>query len=332
MPVCLSALASQSYRDFELWLVDNGSIDGSGKLLDDLDGSLQPPWLDSPLPRPARIIRNRDNLGFAEGNNQALRLTRSEYVVLLNNDAFAETHWLGELVETAEAGGPRLGMVASTMLFNHMPDVVASAGISVHRGGLALDRGLGMPADSMVGVGTRPVFGPSGGAALYRSEMLRDVGLFDRRFFSYLEDVDLAWRARSRGWQALHNPRARVRHEYSATGGHDSSFKRRLISRNRLWTIYKNAPEATLREGLAPLLLYEMLALLRAIFYRDRPQIAGRIEALKALHLFTEDRRKITTSARLHPSEMERLYAPPLTPRQIVKYRKRLSRLLSSRA
>ena len=73
LPACLSALARQTYRDFELVLVDNGSIDGSLRLLADLSSDLQPDWLDAPLPRKARLILNADNLGFAEGNNVALR-------------------------------------------------------------------------------------------------------------------------------------------------------------------------------------------------------------------------------------------------------------------
>src|SRR5207248_5293628 len=111
---------------------------------------------------------------------------------------------------------------------------------SIHRDGVALDRGLGCSKSALQEGGTTPVFGPLAGAALYRAELLRDVGLFDARFFSYLEDADLAWRARCRGWRALHNPRATVRHVYSATGKQESPFKRRHLARNRLWTIYKN--------------------------------------------------------------------------------------------
>src|SRR5437762_5437862 len=220
LPECLSALARQTYRDFELLLVDNGSIDGSAALLDDLERTLQPAWLAAPLLRMARVIRNNQNVGFAEGNNVAIRLSDARYIVALNNDAIPEPQWLGELVTTAHSAHPSVGMVASTMLFDRRPDYVASAGITIHHDGVALDRGLGMLAADLEALGTKPVFGPSAGAALYKSAMLCDVGLFDERFFSYLEDADLAWRARSRGWRALHNPRARVLHEYSATGGH----------------------------------------------------------------------------------------------------------------
>src|SRR5207253_6088567 len=142
---------------------------------------------------------------------------------------------------------------------------VASAGISIHRDGVALDRGLGLATSLLEKRGVRPVFGASAGAALYRTELLRDVGLFDERYFSYLEDADLAWRARWRGWRAVHNPRATVRHIYSATGIQESPFKRRLVSRNRVWTVYKNMPEALLRRYAGLIFRYDSLVILRGV-------------------------------------------------------------------
>lgn len=329
LPECLSALAAQAYRDFELWLVDNGSIDGSHALLDDLGRTLQPEWLTHALPHAPRIIRNSDNVGFAAGNNQAMRLCAARYVVALNNDAIADDGWLGQLVETARNAGRSVGMVASTMLFSHRPELVASAGISVHADGVALDRAPGMLSTELERLGTRPVFGPSAGAALYTAAMLRDVGLFDERFFSYLEDADLAWRARSRGWRALHDPHARVRHEYSATGGHNSTFKRRLLARNRAWLLYKNMPTALMQRHAALIARYDLLAVLNAMLTGDRASLKGRLEGLSSLGRFTGSRRKGLSSARLHPDELDRLIAPALSPRQVLKYRRRIDSILT---
>src|SRR5437588_7767678 len=108
LPECLSALASQSYRDFELFLVDNGSIDASRLLLRDLERTQQPEWMSAALPRPARIIRNQDNVGFAVANNQAIGQALAEpggakYIALLNNDAIPAPDWLAEIVSTMES-------------------------------------------------------------------------------------------------------------------------------------------------------------------------------------------------------------------------------------
>ena len=87
------------------------------------------------------------------------------------------------------------------MVFRSRPDVVASAGIEIFSNGLALDRALGK---SLAFVSDRtPIFGASAGAAIYRREALDDVGPFPEAFFMYLEDVDLAWRLRLRGWESL---------------------------------------------------------------------------------------------------------------------------------
>jgi GT2 family glycosyltransferase len=327
LPACLSALAEQTYRDFDLYLVDNGSIDESGALLDDLVRERHPTWLSSPLPCPPTVIRNSANVGFAAGNNQAIRATRSKYIVALNNDAFAEPEWLGALVEAAQSSD-RVGMVASTMLFAHRPDRVASAGLTLFTDGVALDNAMGARASTVGARGVRPVFGASAGAALYRADMLRDVGSFDEHFFSYLEDADLAWRARWRGWRAVHNPAARVLHEYSATGGQNSPFKTALISRNRVWLLYKNMPEALLRRYLPQILRYDLLAVAYALSRGDRYLLKGRIDGLRGLRLLTETRRKALTAVRLHPDEMARLLVPALSPRDTLRYRRRLDALL----
>ncbi|HKP51156.1 MAG TPA: glycosyltransferase family 2 protein, partial [Chloroflexia bacterium] len=330
LPECLSALSVQTYRDFTLWLVDNGSIDGSDALLDDLERTRRPEWLATPLPNPTQVIRNADNLGFAEANNQAMRpaIRTARYIVTLNNDAVPEPDFLERLIEAARQGEPSLGMVAATMLFAHRPEKVASAGISIHREGVALDRAVGLSTSRLETGGIRPVFGPSAGAALYRSDMLRDVGLFDSRFFSYLEDADLAWRARLRGWRAVHNPLAKVRHEYSATGGQNSPFKRRLISRNRIWLLYKNMPTPLFPANSIAMLRYELAVLLSSVVRGDRHLLRGRLEGLARLRELTRDRRKTISSARVHPSEVAEMLAPPLSVRQSLKYRKRLDNLL----
>lgn len=330
LPECLAGLAAQTYRDFELILVDNGSIDGSALLLDDLERSERPEWIGSPLPRRTRVIRNLDNVGFAAGNNQAIRLSSAPFLALLNNDAIPEPDWLGRLVQSMKEDRESLGMVASTMLFAHRPELVASAGISLHRDGVALDRALGLPSRNLEQGGTVPVFGPSAGAALYKRAMLEDTGFFDERFFSYLEDVDLAWRARAMGWKAVHNPASKVRHIYSATGGQESPFKRRLTARNRVWTLYRNMPEVLLRRFSTYIVRYDALVLLRGVVLGDFHSIKGRSEGLSRLGAFTADRRKITTSARLHPDEFAKLLAPALSPRKALKYRKRLNSLLGS--
>src|ERR1044071_844201 len=87
---CLPALLAQTYRDFEIFIVDNGSVDDSI------------PFVRENFPR-VQLIVNRYNLGYAEANNVAIRATSSPYVVTLNNDTRVESNWLAEMIRAAEA-------------------------------------------------------------------------------------------------------------------------------------------------------------------------------------------------------------------------------------
>ncbi|RME32056.1 MAG: glycosyltransferase family 2 protein, partial [Thermoflexia bacterium] len=186
-----------------------------------------------------RLIVNHRNLGFAAAVNQGIRASSEPYIGVLNDDAFPEPGWLEALVEVMERD-PQIGSCASLMVFAHQPDIVQSAGIAIDRAAIAWDRLRGRPVnEAQEGC---EVFGASAGAALYRRAMLETVGLFDERFFAYLEDVDLAWRAQIAGWRCQYVPRAVVRHQTSASLGEDSPFKKQLKARNKVWMVAKNAP------------------------------------------------------------------------------------------
>src|SRR5439155_13992356 len=131
---------------------------------------------------------NARNEGFADPNNQAFRQARGRFVAALNNDTLPSEGWLAALVEAAESS-ERAGSVASKMVFGHAPNTIQSAGIVIDRAGIAWDRLVGRPVAESEAEAT-PIFGASGGAALYRREMLAELGGFDARFFMYLEDVD----------------------------------------------------------------------------------------------------------------------------------------------
>jgi GT2 family glycosyltransferase len=167
---------------------------------------------------------------------------------------------------------------------------VNSLGIRVDPSGMAWDVGLGdlaWPAEPV------EVFGASGGACLLRRAMLEDVGLFAEPFFAYYEDVDLAWRARLRGWTALLAPAAVVHHAHSATGGEGSSFKQHLLARNRIWTTVRNYPARPLLAHLPLVLAYHLLPVAHGLVHRDVTPLRGRLDALAALPRVLRERRAI---------------------------------------
>ena len=190
---CLEALSHQTFPDFETILVDNASTDGS------------PRWVAEHFPE-VRLLAHPRNLGFAEGVNSGIAAARGEFLVLLNNDTRAEPRFLEALAEAAGLD-ERVGMVGGVLVFDRRPEFVASAGIRMQWDGVALDLWVGRRREELPDE-PREVFGPSGGAALLRRAMLEEVGLFRPEFFAYLEDVDLAWRARLAGWRCLLAPGA----------------------------------------------------------------------------------------------------------------------------
>ncbi|MCX8067942.1 MAG: glycosyltransferase, partial [Anaerolineae bacterium] len=174
----------------------------------------------------------------------------------------------------------------SLMVFDHNPGIVQSAGIAIDRAAIAWDRLRGHPIDDA----REPceVFGASAGAALYRREMLREIGLFDERFFAYLEDVDLAWRAQVAGWRCWYVPQAVVRHQTSASFGENSPLKKQLKARNKIWMVAKNAPVT----DLPLILLYDWVAVLYSLLVeRDPHPLLGRLKGLRGIRPFLQDRR-----------------------------------------
>jgi hypothetical protein len=273
LPGCIESLRQQTRKDFAVIVVDNASTDGSA------DWLAQQPDI--------RTLHSPINLGFAGGMNRGIRESQSPFVVVLNDDTQVLPHWLDELIIEAQSH-PRIGSCASLLVFAHDPGMVQSAGINIDRAAIAWDRLGGQPA----GEALEPcdIFGASGGAVLYRREMLDQIGLYDERFFMYLEDVDLAWRAQRAGWRCRYVPTAKVVHFTSASAGEGSAFKMKLLGRNKVWLVAKNAPV----QDWPVIALYDLAAVLYAGLRRGNwVHLQGRVAGLRQIHAFLRERQNI---------------------------------------
>jgi GT2 family glycosyltransferase len=228
---CLYSLAAQTYDPLEIILVDNGSTDGSVE------------WVERNYPS-VRILSLLQNVGFAAGNNHGLRLAHGGYVALLNNDAIAAYDWIEKLVQAAEQH-PEYGMFGSKILLRDAPERLDKAGHVMYWDGQNKGRGSG-ELDGLKFDQPGEIFFPDGCAALYRRELLNDIGGFDEKFFAYGDDADLGVRARLRGWKAYYVPDARVWQRHSATAGVYSPQKIFWVERNRFWLALKNFPPGLL--------------------------------------------------------------------------------------
>ena len=177
-----------------------------------------------------------------------------------------------------------------------------------------------------------PVFGPSAGAAAYRRDLLLELEGFDPAYFAYLEDADLAWRARMRGARAVWVPRARVRHRVSATAGRASPFQRRLLARNRWRFLWVCWPAPLLRRYLPWILAYDLGALLYGAATLDLHLLRGRLEAWVSLRDWTPRRRQVQATLRVPLSALERWLAPAVPPWRELLQRRRRRRLESGSA
>ena len=224
---CLKSLERQTLpRDsYEIILVDNASTDGSVEFV----------RREYPSVRVESLSRN---LGFAGGNNHGFRQARGRFFALLNTDAEAEPQWLARMLSAIERS-PSIGGVAAKICFRHDPMRINSAGLLLFRDGRGGDRGFREPDLGQFDAPTE-VFGACGAGALLRREMIEELGGFDERLFMYYEDLDLAWRARLRGWKFVYEPRAAVLHDHCGTSGEGSPFLCFQVERNRVLVSLKN--------------------------------------------------------------------------------------------
>jgi GT2 family glycosyltransferase len=230
---CLESLRAQTLSDLEIIVVDNGSTDGSASMV------------ASDFPA-SRLLAQSENLGFAEGSNRGIEASTGEWVATLNNDCVAEAGWAQALAEAAERAPASCGMLQSLMVFLDRPATINSTGIELTALGSGRDRHGDRPWPNDDARRSSAIFCPSAGAAAYRRTMLDAIrlstGYFDRTHFLYFEDLDLGWRARLAGWDALYVPESMVRHKWhGSTDRHGASRLAVLAGINRLRTQIKNA-------------------------------------------------------------------------------------------
>jgi GT2 family glycosyltransferase len=299
LPDCLDSLMRQSYANVEVIVADGASTDGTANLIDRRYPNV-------------RLLRLRRNGGFSGNVNAGLRAARGEVLCLLNNDAQADADWIIACVDTL-LKQPEIGSVASKVLFSD-GHTINSAGDQFGRDGAARQRGNGCP-DGPDWDTPAAVFGAMGGAAAYRRAMLVDVGPFDERFFMYLEDVDLAFRAQLRGWACLYQPAARVCHLGSATGGGKlASF---YNGRNLIRLLAKDLPSALVPIMLPAILAFQAQRARQALAaWRGsaaRATLRGQLAGLAGLPGHLADRPPVQRRRRVSDQALYSLFSMPNT-------------------
>lgn len=254
LPTCLASVAHQTYPNLDVIVVDNGSSDGSPDLVRDLAPG-------------ASLVRNQTNQGYSAAHNYAIGVTEGPYYLSLNPDVKLDADYVRLLVEALEAR-PEYGSAVGKLWLPEQADddsrVLDAAGLFIDRQRHQYLRGHGK-----IDLGqfdrAEEVFGVDGAAPLYRRSMLEDslmLGeVFDRNFFAYMEDIDLAWRARILGWQSWYEPRATAVHDRTFRPGRRKSMPReirRLAVKNRYLMLLKNEAGAPWRRDWWRVLVYDL--------------------------------------------------------------------------
>jgi GT2 family glycosyltransferase len=282
----LDSLRGQSFNDFEIIIVDNGSEDGSIEIFE----------RDYP---EARLIKNNENLGFSRATNQGIDIAQGEYILTLNADVILTPSFLSEMVKKADEAGENYGMFNGKMLrfdgrtIDSLGLVLSHARRFYDRGGGEIDAGqYDEPAE---------VFGVCAGAALYRRPMLEEISYngeyFDESFFFLAEDFDIAWRSQLAGYRALYIPQAVC---YHLRGG-CSALRQYHSFKNRYLLMIKNDSLKNILLDAYYLIPYDLarffyLLITNRLVIKALYQIKKLIPELKEKRAFIKEKTKVSES------------------------------------
>ena len=284
LPKCLDALDQQTYRDFEVILLNNGADNPP-----DTDLLAQHPQLD------LKILRSDHNLGFTGGNNLAARHALGEYLVLLNGDAFPELDWLDKLHQAA-MNHPN-HCFASRLINANQPNLLDGEWNVYHASGLALRKNHHQPVGKS-SQRLRYVISACAAASAYPRQAFELVGGFDEDFFAYMEDLDLDLRLQLAGFSFIYLPDAIVHHVGSGSTASRSAFSTYYGQRNLIWTFVKNMPGLLFYLLLPAHVFFNLLYLLASLFIPAGKALRqGKRDALKKLPQMLA-KRKIIQSGR----------------------------------
>jgi len=292
LPACLNSVFNQTFLDWELLILDNGSTDNSLSLVKDLINNNQD---------KARVLPPKEkNIGFAAGHNQIIKQAGGQYILILNQDVILEPDFCERIInfmEKNEKAGVAIGLIykwnfngARELTNESKTRIIDTAGLELRRSFQVIDSGENNSYKE-----EQEVFGASGCCPVYRWTALEEVSGFDKSFFCYKEDVDLAFRLRTAGWSAWLVNKAIAYHDRSV--GTDSSRQRRpefrnyLSYRNHLYVLLKNlALSDALHCGIF-IGWYEFKKLIYLILF-ERKSLYAWIEVFKSLPRLFKQRKQ----------------------------------------
>ncbi|MBU0759781.1 MAG: glycosyltransferase family 2 protein [Candidatus Omnitrophica bacterium] len=260
---CLEAIYRQSYKDFEVIFIDNGSTDNTGSLVKSYPG--------------INLIKNEANKGFCAALNQGIKRSRGWLILSLNSDVILDEHFLEEMKKAADGD---VAALFCPKILNLDGSIIDSAGLQLSGFYRFFDRGS-REYDIGQYDNKSNIFGPCAAAAVYKKEMLEDIKYndeyFDEDFFFLGEDFDIAWRARRKNWKAVFVSSAICHHMRNSTN-FNGKFRQYLSFRNRYFLLIKNL-DFSIRY-IVVFILYDMPRLIY-MFFTNKYTLKALYEILK---------------------------------------------------
>jgi GT2 family glycosyltransferase len=304
---CLDSLQQQTYKNYQIVVIDNGSVDNSVQLLKE--------YIENYPDTPIHLICNPSNLGFAGGVNTGIHYALKhefDYIALLNNDATVEPSWLNELILASKP--EKIGIVTG-LLLHEDGKTIDSTGDWYSKWGLPFPRNRNDHTNQAPQ--SEYVFSASGGASLYKASLFKDIGVFDEDFFAYYEDTDMSFRTQLAGYKILYTPKAVAYHKQGATSKKIPGFAVYQTFKNLPLLFWKNVPTELLgyigiRFFIAYVLMYGNSFKHGNGWMASKGLLHSIVLSLKALH----QRRGIQKMKRVSANDIKKMLWNDLPPDQ----------------
>jgi GT2 family glycosyltransferase len=225
---CLNSLNRINYPNWELIVVDNGSVDGSERNLRERASKA----------KEVRLIKNSENLGFVPANNQGYEKAKGDYLLLLNNDTRVTPNFLSKMVKRL-LKDPSIGVIQPKIFLMDKPGYLDNCGSYLTKIGFLEHWGF-FEKDKEEFDREKEIFSAKGACMLIQKGLVDDIGLFDPDFVSYFEESDFCWRVWLVGRRVLYYPKARIFHKLAYTARRLNPFDVNYHSfKNRFRSIIK---------------------------------------------------------------------------------------------
>ena len=307
---CFNSILSQDYKNFALLVIDNNSSDNSAEIIKKFKTKFADNKIDF------RFIQNKENLGFAKGHNQGIKLSDSEYVLVLNQDLILAENYLKKIVEFMDSR-PECGSATGKILRltnGQKTDIIDSLGLKVFKNFRIVDSKAGEKDNNEI-KNNQKIFGVSATCPLYRKKALKSIKIdkdyFDSDFHSYKEDIDLAFRLKKIGWKSYLIPNAKAWHDRSGTGDENSedfktaknrkqksNFVNYNSYKNHLFVLVKNISISDFLKNFPFLFWYEFKKIIYIILFEPKT-LKALIKFFKKLPKMLKKRKIISQKQKL---------------------------------